>query len=243
MDITTREKKVYTFNLCTESKCSEFMKFAKTLAEQYRFAVIDNPREHFVSNPDFNYLKDWREGKISNMEFLLLVNKYSGRSFNDLSQYPIFPWVLTNYTANMQELKNELKSEQKGLSTGCYRNFTYHMGNLGPKKREKLDQEYDMMVEEGVEPILAEQYGDDPFNIMYGFSNRMIVTQWLARIEPFTTRNYLFSDQKREKRLPVDLFKSFELGMNHKQSNSELIPEHFYLPEMFMNTNLLSLGN
>jgi hypothetical protein len=117
------------------------------------------------------------------------------------------------------------------------------MGNIGPKKREKLDQEYDMMVEEGVEPILAEQYGDDPFNLMYGFSNRMIVTQWLARIEPFTTRNFLFSDQKREKRLPVDMFKSFELGMNHKQSNSELIPEHFYLPEMFMNSNLLSLGN
>ena len=26
------------------------------------------------------------------------LNIYSGRSFNDLNQYPVFPWILTNYS-------------------------------------------------------------------------------------------------------------------------------------------------
>jgi hypothetical protein len=39
------------------------------------------------------------------MEFLLLVNKFSGRSFNDLSQYPIFPWVLTDYKSNILDFR------------------------------------------------------------------------------------------------------------------------------------------
>jgi hypothetical protein len=29
----------------------------------------------------------------------MIVNKYSGRTFNDINQYPIFPWVLANYTS------------------------------------------------------------------------------------------------------------------------------------------------
>lgn len=28
------------------------------------------------------------------------INEYSGRTYNDLSQYPIFPWVLKNYKAD-----------------------------------------------------------------------------------------------------------------------------------------------
>ena len=27
----------------------------------------------------------------------MLVNIYSGRTYNDLAQYPIMPWIITNY--------------------------------------------------------------------------------------------------------------------------------------------------
>lgn len=30
---------------------------------------------------------------ISTFDYLMLVNKYAGRSFNDTSQYPIMPWI------------------------------------------------------------------------------------------------------------------------------------------------------
>ena len=30
-------------------------------------------------------------------EYLIAVNFYANRSFNDATQYPIFPWVIANY--------------------------------------------------------------------------------------------------------------------------------------------------
>lgn len=35
----------------------------------------------------------WRKRKISNFEYLMALNRMAGRSFNDLTQYPVFPWV------------------------------------------------------------------------------------------------------------------------------------------------------
>jgi hypothetical protein len=35
----------------------------------------------------------WLSRKISNFDYLLLLNSFSCRSFSDLAQYPVFPWV------------------------------------------------------------------------------------------------------------------------------------------------------
>ena len=31
---------------------------------------------------------------------------FSGRTYNDLNQYPVFPWVLTNYTSETLDLND-----------------------------------------------------------------------------------------------------------------------------------------
>ena len=41
----------------------------------------------------------WINGHISNLEYLLMINILANRSFNDLSQYPIFPWIISDYTS------------------------------------------------------------------------------------------------------------------------------------------------
>ena len=38
----------------------------------------------------------FKKGEISNYDYLLKLNKLSTRTYNDLSQYPIFPWIVTN---------------------------------------------------------------------------------------------------------------------------------------------------
>lgn len=38
--------------------------------------------------------KMWQHGEISNFEYLMHLNAAAGRSFQDLTQYPVFPWVL-----------------------------------------------------------------------------------------------------------------------------------------------------
>jgi hypothetical protein len=42
--------------------------------------------------------KDWETWKITNFEFLSILNSLAGRSFKDLTQYPVFPWVIKDYT-------------------------------------------------------------------------------------------------------------------------------------------------
>ncbi len=51
-------------------------------------------------------LAKWRRGELSNYEYLMYLNFASGRSFNDLSQYPVFPWVLSDYTSKELDLEN-----------------------------------------------------------------------------------------------------------------------------------------
>lgn len=42
-------------------------------------------------------LKAWQRRRISNFEYLMGLNTLAGRSFNDLCQYPVFPWVSELY--------------------------------------------------------------------------------------------------------------------------------------------------
>lgn len=39
----------------------------------------------------------WQNKQISNFDYLMHLNQAGNRSFSDLSQYPIFPWVLSNF--------------------------------------------------------------------------------------------------------------------------------------------------
>ena len=43
------------------------------------------------------YQEWWVNGTISNGEYLLYLNFVANRSFNDLTQYPVFPWVISEY--------------------------------------------------------------------------------------------------------------------------------------------------
>ena len=57
---------------------------------------------------------------MSNFEYLMKVNTYSGRTFNDINQYPVFPWVLSNYKSDELKLDDEAN----------YRDLTKPIGAL-----------------------------------------------------------------------------------------------------------------
>ena len=49
---------------------------------------------------------------MSNADYLLLVNFEANRSFNDSTQYPVFPWVISDYkneTINLGEGSNSFR--------------------------------------------------------------------------------------------------------------------------------------
>lgn len=43
-----------------------------------------------------------QRGDISNFEYLMHLNTIAGRTYNDLMQYPVFPWVLADYQSEVR---------------------------------------------------------------------------------------------------------------------------------------------
>lgn len=62
----------------------------------------------------------------------MLVNKYSGRSFCDTNQYPVFPWVVRDYRSSELDLNN--------IKT--YRDLTKPIGALNEDKLKKYYEKY-----------------------------------------------------------------------------------------------------
>jgi hypothetical protein len=53
-----------------------------------------------------DYTQKWANHEMSNFEYLMKLNTIAGRTYNDLSQYPVFPWVLKDYLSENLDLNN-----------------------------------------------------------------------------------------------------------------------------------------
>ncbi len=53
-------------------------------------------------------------GEITNFHYLMALNTIAGRSYNDLMQYPVFPWILADYDS--EELRLDKSSTFRDLS-------------------------------------------------------------------------------------------------------------------------------
>ncbi|MED6237394.1 hypothetical protein ATANTOWER_024033, partial [Ataeniobius toweri] len=78
---------------------------------QTRRISLATPKQLFKTS---NMTQRWQRREISNFEYLMFLNTISGRTYNDLSQYPVFPWIITNYES--AELDLTLPSNYRDLS-------------------------------------------------------------------------------------------------------------------------------
>jgi hypothetical protein len=74
----------------------------------------------------------WQHGKISNLEYLLFCNLAAGRSFNDLTQWPVFPWVLADYVSTELDLD----------SPASFRDLSKPVGALNPARLEVFRERF-----------------------------------------------------------------------------------------------------
>lgn len=73
---------------------------------------IVNRKQEFLKQ---DFTKKWLNGELNNFEYLMIINKYSGRTLHDLSQYPVFPWVVANYTPECKQLNKDFLKEPNNL--------------------------------------------------------------------------------------------------------------------------------
>jgi factor associated with neutral sphingomyelinase activation len=79
----------------------------------------------------------WQSREISNYEYLIQLNHAAYRSFLDLSQYPVFPWLLTNF-------KNEYLDINDPSN---YRDLSKPIGALNPTRLQSFKIRYEGMIQ------------------------------------------------------------------------------------------------
>jgi hypothetical protein len=57
-----------------------------------------------ASEPLCDAVELWRDGLLTNWQYLTTLNTFAGRSYNDLMQYPVLPFVLADYTSQVLDL-------------------------------------------------------------------------------------------------------------------------------------------
>lgn len=182
----------------------------------------------FAQNNSNPATRRWTQGEISNFNYLMHINTMAGRTFNDLTQYPVFPWVLADYKSDELDLTDPRS----------FRDLTKPMGCQTPERQAEFRDRYLSFAEMG-------DHNAPPFHYGTHYSTAMIVTSYLIRLQPFVQSYLLLQGGSFDH--PDRLFYSIEKAWASASRENmtdvrELIPEFFYLPEFLLNPNGFDFG-
>ncbi|XP_058126854.1 protein FAN-like [Anopheles ziemanni] len=168
----------------------------RSITGQTDYAVHDQ-------SPESMTLK-WQNGLVSNYDYLLYLNGLADRSFQDLTQYPVFPWIITDYTSAELKLNDSV----------VYRDLRKPVGALNNERLERLRMRFDEM-------------GEPKF--LYGshYSTPGFVLYYLVRKHPdlmLCLQNGKFDHPDRMFNCVADAFHNC---MHNMSDFKELIPEFY----------------
>ncbi|OLY77761.1 Neurobeachin-like protein 2 [Smittium mucronatum] len=169
----------------------------------------------------------WKIGQLTNFDYLMALNTLSGRSYNDLSQYPIFPWILKDYTSSKLDLN----------SPKIYRDLSKPIGALNDERLSKFRERCNSF---------EDPSGKIP-KFLYGthYSSPASLSHFLIRNEPYTSIHILLQNGKFDfaDRQFYSINEAWNSCINSSWDVKELIPEFFYQPDFLLNHMALDLGS
>uniref|UniRef100_A0A8B9KSY0 Neutral sphingomyelinase activation associated factor n=1 Tax=Astyanax mexicanus TaxID=7994 RepID=A0A8B9KSY0_ASTMX len=206
---------------CTENDlCSDiYLKFYNTKdRDELYYYIATFLENHITEQTAESYMLLWQRGHISNYQYLLHLNNLADRSVNDLSQYPVFPWVIDDYSSPQLDL----------LNPASFRDLSKPVGALNTERLERLLDRYRDMPEP---------------RFMYGshYSSPGYVLFYLVRVAPehmLCLQNGRYDHADRMFNSVGETWKNcLEGGTDFK----ELIPE-FYGTDCSFLKNMLNLN-
>lgn len=208
--------KTYFFNLYSEKSQQEIVKELKKL--NATIEVVADPENHFLKAP---YTKMWQEGKLSNFEYLMIVNTYAGRTYNDINQYPVFPWVVRDYTS--KEIDFNANFTDEGLRK-TFRRLHLPIGTYSKLKANDAKNKFKNWDNSSAEPA---------FHYESLYSNAENVTNFLCRLEPFTSLHIKLQNGQLDQsdKCFSSMAETWKSCLINKGDFRELVPELYYLPE------------
>ena len=158
------------------------------------------------------YTKKWVTGSLSNFDYLHILNLYASRSIMDLSQYPVFPWVLQDF-----------KSEHLDLSKPeVFRDLSRPIGALNLKRLADFKTRY------------FELPANDRY--LYGthYSCPGYVVGFLVRHNPDLMIKFQGGKFDNPNRLFNGINKEWQSCLTNPGNVKELIPEFFQTDIRFL---------
>lgn len=173
----------------------------------------------------------WLDNRLTNFEYLTELNKIAGRSYNDLMQYPVFPWILTDYESSVLDLRvpKTFRKLNKTIST----------------QHEEMEEHYVTNFKYLAQSMAEQQTVMKPYHYSSHYSNSGTILHFLVRLPPFTNMFLLYQDHNFD--IPDRTFHSmattFKLTSKESATDvKELIPEFFYLFDFFENCEGFNFG-
>lgn len=195
---------------------------------------ITLPPSNTVEDLISSKIDQWINWKISNFEILLWLNTFANRSFIDISQYPVFPWIISQYSNDTVSFDINKFSDARDLSLPM---GMLEINEKSKKRKENYISKYTTLKVESNDPTEIYIYGSH-------YSNPIYISHYLTRVFPFSfimieLQGNKFDDPNR---LFKSVQRSFECAATQEADVRELCPEFYYMPEMFLNNNDLNLG-
>ncbi|XP_057164793.1 WD repeat- and FYVE domain-containing protein 4 isoform X4 [Ursus arctos] len=177
---------------------------------------------------DRTMLQRWQKRDISNFEYLMHLNTAAGRTYNDYMQYPVFPWVLADYTSQTLNLTNPK----------TFRDLSKPMGAQTKERKLKFIQRF---------KEVEKTEGDMTVQCHYctHYSSAIIVASYLVRMPPYTQAFCSLQGGSFDvaDRMFHSVKNAWESASRENMSDvRELTPEFFYLPEFLINCNAVEFG-
>ncbi|XP_016965491.1 neurobeachin-like protein 1 isoform X2 [Drosophila biarmipes] len=224
LEIFLVDQTSYFLNFTTKTRNKVFTKIVGLPLPNILYGSGRSPAELLRAS---GLTQRWINREISNFEYLMYLNTIAGRSYNDLSQYPVFPWILADYTSDVLDLTDPKSFRDLSKPIGC----------INPKNEAEVRGKYDSF-EDPSGAIPKFHYGTH-------YSNSAGVLHYLLRVEPFTSLHIELQSGRFDvaDRQFHSIPQTWKLLMDNPNDVKELIPEFFYFPEFLKNMNKFDLGH
>ena len=204
-EIFLKDGHSYLFNFCN---FDNFNRFTNIMAKK-DITIITDPVKGFEKK---DYKNKFKKGELSNFQYLLLLNKYATRTYNDLNQYLVFPLIF-------MDLQNNIKRD---LSKAICLN-----------KDEKNLEKSKYMENYEIQGYYFNNHYSTSAYVLY-YLVRLIPYTYLQiefQSAKFDVAERIFNN-----------YNSYSSGILNSTENRELIPELFYNYELSLNLNHNNMG-
>lgn len=168
----------------------------------------------------------WVRREISNFEYLMALNMSASRSYNDIAQYPIFPWVIKDYDSP------ELLLDDPEV----YRDLRRPIGAQTLEGIQRAKETYKATAGSAADPSVQTL---PPYHYSNPNSHMLSVLYFLVRLSPFTNAalggseggNSANGNGNALTAMFNSIDDAFRMCTSDEKRAFELTPEFFYLPD------------